>query len=369
MAQETALCIAGGRGLLARQPMGSPKRMAPRRWTLVGVGRGTRVQIAETENAGKAVKGGKAVKAVKATGGTNPVKATAAPKQGKVSIIIDKTLDVVNTKAGPLLWSAGLVVLGAAVAHTVHRLLKLRLENERSSSSQGASTSLVSSRSDVTSDHSILFSELEAKLMSPLLLAAETSAEVDETSTMSVAELGDLEVTLRTLLTGMDAQLEELKYQVLEQGLIPDHVLDAIDAGRIDGEGDAVELVDDADGDAWREFKLFEMYVGDQERRSFRSLLYNRSVQVKLLHQVERQIKAKRQTGSENAIGGDAAREPTSRPGDSLASLEGDRGHVFYAAGATAPHVLKKTKGGEDAFFVDNVAMVMGIADGVGACL
>ena len=360
MGHRAAICIGGPRRLTARHSeLGVPSgpRRTARRLTVAGAVRGARGEAS---------------------------KAATSPKQGqkraveqrKVSIV-DKTLDVVNTKTGPLLWSAGLLVLGVAVAQTVHRLIKLRLENGRTSSSLGASTSLASSASDsqssVTSDHSILFSELEAKLMSPLLLAAETSAEVDETSTMSVAELEDLEVTLRTLLSGMDAQLEELRRELLDQGMIPDDVLNAMDT--IDvvdavGSGGAVETIDDADGDAWREFKLFERYVGDQERRSFRSLLYNRSVQIKLLHQVERQIEAKRQTdGRDRAIGGYVPRGPIDPAGDGSGPSGDDRGQFFYAAGATAPHALKKTRGGEDAFFVDNMAMVIGVADGVGAYL
>jgi len=338
---------------------------------VAGLGRGARIQAAHVGEGGRAAGGGRRVG--KTPGDTTPRQAPTSARQGKMSIAVDRTLDVVNTKAGPLLWSAGLLVLGVAVAQTVQRLLKLRRERERMSSSLGTSTSLTSTNSGVRSDHSILFSELEAKLMSPLLLAAETSAEVDETRTMSVAELGDLEVTLRTLLSGMDAQLEELKYDVLEQGMIPEDVLDAMDAVHVAGVRHAVEEleeleeVDDGDGEAWQEFKLFEAYLDDQQRRSFRSLLYNRSVQLKLLHRVERQIEVKRQARVV-ADGENEKKEPVSRPGDALAPYEGEGRQFFYAAGATAPHALKKTRG-EDAFYIDNVAMVVGVADGVGSCL
>ena len=298
------------------------------------------------------------------------------PLQGEPKVsIVDKTIDILNTRTAPLVGSAGLLVLGVAAVQTVQRLVKLKRESEltRLSSSGGASTFSPSSDTDVASAQPILFSELEAKLMSPLLLAAETSAEVDETSLMSIAELEDLEVTLRTLLSGMDAQLEELKYDVLEQGVIPEEVLEAMDSMNTDDVVDVVDVVDAKDvnsesdeldgsatSDAWREFQLFQGYISDQERRSFRSLLYNRSVQLKLLDQVERQIKIKIATDdiAVDEIAGDTSTDSFDHP---LAS-----GQLFYGSGATAPHALKKSKGGEDSFFVDSVAMTMGVADGVG---
>ena len=267
--------------------------------------------------------------------------------------IVDKTLDVLN-KTAPLVASAGLVVLLAAFASVGQRLLKLKRESTTSRSggsslsSSFTSSSASSSASDLTSDQPLLFSELEAKMMSPLLLAAETAAEVDETSLMSLVELEDLEVTLRTLLSGMDAQLEDLRLDVLDQEVIPADVLVAMES---------VDTV-------WKEFELFQGYVGDQERRSFRSLLYNRSVQLKLLDQVERQIDAKRRGG---AGGGGEWRAPAAETAAATATTPStSTQQLFYAAGATAPHAKKVEKGGEDAFFVDSAAMVVGIADGVG---
>lgn len=166
---------------------------------------------------------------------------------------------------------------------------------------------------------------------------------------MSVAELGDLEVTLRTLLSGMDAQLEELKYDVLEQGMIPEDVLDAMDAVHVAGVRHAVEEleeleeVDDGDGEAWQEFKLFEAYLDDQQRRSFRSLLYNRSVQLKLLHRVERQIEVKRQARVV-ADGENEKKEPVSRPGDALAPYEGE-GRQFSMRRGNGSPCPEKDKG------------------------
>ena len=275
--------------------------------------------------------------------------------------IVDKTLDVLNNKTAPLVASAGLVVLLAAFASVGQRLLKLKRESTTSRSggsslsssftSSFTSSSASSSASDLTSDQPLLFSELEAKMMSPLLLAAETAAEVDETSLMSLVELEDLEVTLRTLLSGMDAQLEDLRLGVLDQEVIPADVLVAMES---------VDTV-------WKEFELFQGYVGDQERRSFRSLLYNRSVQLKLLDQVERQIDAKRRGGAGGGSGGGEWRAPAAETAAETATTPSTSTHqLFYAAGATAPHAKKVEKGGEDAFFVDSAAMVVGIADGVG---
>ena len=274
--------------------------------------------------------------------------------------IVDKTLDVLNNKTAPLVASAGLVVLLAAFASVGQRLLKLKRESTTSRSGGSSlsssftssfTSSASSSSSDLTSDQPLLFSELEAKMMSPLLLAAETAAEVDETSLMSLVELEDLEVTLRTLLSGMDAQLEDLRLDVLDQEVIPADVLVAMES---------VDTV-------WKEFELFQGYVGDQERRSFRSLLYNRSVQLKLLDQVERQIDAKRRGGAGGGSGGGEWHAPAAETAAETATTPStSTQQLFYAAGATAPHAKKVEKGGEDAFFVDSEAMVVGIADGVG---
>lgn len=302
------------------------------------------------------------VQAAKRDASASTVTAGATPKVS----IVDKTIDVLNTKTAPLVGAAGLLVLGAAVWSVGQRLLKLKREGNmgttatRSSFSPSSSftssssvSSAASSASDLALDQPMLFTELEAKMMSPLLLAAETAAEVDETSLMSLVELEDLEVTLRTLLSGMDAQLEELRYDVLEQDLVPADVLETM--------SDAVESDNES---VWNDFQLIQPYIGDQERRSFRSLLYNRSVQLKLLDQVERQIGAKRDVGegSENAT----ERNANIRSSHWGSADGGYASQLFYAAGATAPHARKKTKGGEDAFFTDALAMVIGIADGVG---
>ena len=293
-------------------------------------------------------------KAPSSSSSSSSSKASSAPAP-KVTIV-EKTLDVLNNKTAPLVASAGLVVLLAAFASVGQRLLKLKRESATSrsggSSLSSSFTSSFTSSSDLTSDQPLLFSELEAKMMSPLLLAAETAAEVDETSLMSLVELEDLEVTLRTLLSGMDAQLEDLRLDVIEEGVIPADVLVAMES---------VETV-------WREFELFQGYVGDQERRSFRSLLYNRSVQLKLLDQVERQIDAKRRGGAGGDSGGGEWRAPAAETATAAAKTPPSTStqQLFYAAGATAPHANKVEKGGEDAFFVDSAAMVVGIADGVG---
>ena len=308
------------------------------------------------------------VQALKRDASASTVTAGATPKVS----IADKAIDVLNTKTAPLVGAAGLLVLGAAIWSVGQRLLKLKREGKmgtpatRSSfspsssftsassfSSSSSVSSAASSASDLALDQPMLFTELEAKMMSPLLLAAETAAEVDETSLMSLVELEDLEVTLRTLLSGMDAQLEELRYDVLEQDLVPADVLETIP--------DVVESDNDS---VWNEFQLIQPYIGDQERRSFRSLLYNRSVQLKLLDQVERQIGAKRDVG-------EGSENTTERNANICSSHWGsaDGGcasQLFYAAGVTAPHARKKSKGGEDAFFTDALAMVVGIADGVG---
>jgi protein phosphatase PTC7 len=252
---------------------------------------------------------------------------------------------------------AGLVTIGVALGSLVHRAVKLRREARSAflESKKDVDNGIAGSGKDV-SGQPLIFSEVEAKLMSPLLLAAETAAEVDETALMSVEELQDLEITLRTLVSGMDAQLEELKGDLMDRSILPDDVLQDLDTLH----GDSRRVVDEMDG-LWREFQLFQAYINDQERRTFRSLLYNRSVQMKLLRQVEKQIEAKT-SGEEDWEG----RSEEAQFGGTADPVGDSSFPVFYAAGSTTPHPRKVDKGGEDAFFVDSAAMVMGIADGVG---
>lgn len=240
---------------------------------------------------------------------------------------------------------AGLVTLSLATRSLVYRLNRAHKSAD--------SVSLVgSSRADSNDDgdtNPILFNNMEAKLMSPLLLAAETAANVDETADMSIEELENLEIAVRTLMSSMDSQLEELKMNI-QENVLPGEALTELDGLLLnEEEKDETELL-------WMEFELYARYCSDQERRTFRSLLYNRSVQLKLLEQVERQMQSRGTTDDEMmSKNGEISEERMTRDGI-----------LFTAGGNTVPHPKKTQTGGEDAFFIDNQMMAFGIADGVG---
>lgn len=235
------------------------------------------------------------------------------------------------------MFASGMLILGLAIRSLVYRMNSAKRPPVDSSSLHEMSDDIENRDGDP-----ILFPSMEAKLMSPLLLAAETAARVDETAGMSVEELENLEIAVRTLLSSMDAQLDELKVE-LQETVLPKDALDQLDALVMDG-------MEESDA-SWMEFELYARYCSDQEKRAFRSLLYNRSVQLKLLEQVERQMQ-RRESQEEDC-------EPHVESTDDVSML-------FTASGNTIPHPRKKQTGGEDAFFVDNQMMVFGIADGVG---
>jgi protein phosphatase PTC7 len=234
---------------------------------------------------------------------------------------------------------AGMITLGLAIRSLVYRMNTAKRRGTDSSADQGESEHVAD-----MDGNPILFPDMETKLMSPLLLAAETAAKVDETAGMSVEDLENLEIAVRTLLSSMDAQLEELKVE-LQQHALPQDALDQLDA----------LVTDDMDESdlSWLEFELYARYCSDQEKRTFRSLLYNRSVQLKLLEQVERHMHSRGSTEDDC--------EPKVEVNDAV-----NTSVLFTASGNTIPHPNKKQSGGEDAFFIDNQMMVFGIADGVG---
>lgn len=229
----------------------------------------------------------------------------------------------------------GMATLAVATGSLLYRIYKVVAHRRVSRDSSGVR--------DVGEQSMSSMDDRTISVMAPLLLAAETGAEVDETDTMSSEDLIELEVNLRTLITSMDAQLSELK-ESLQETVLPAEALEELDAMVLE------------DGMEWEEFALYARYCSDEEKRTYRSLLFNRSVQSKLLEQVERQMSS-RNSDSLDGLSNESSQEYND------GGMEAIRVAV---SGVTEPHALKAETGGEDAFFADNDLMVFGIADGVG---
>lgn len=219
-----------------------------------------------------------------------------------------------------------------------------------------------------------------AGAMGPLLLAAQTAATVDETDTLTPEALRELELTVRALITNIDSQLLELQ-EALAAGLPPaaaqalDAALEAAASSEEIEEGsfmDAVQAEQAALAAQWEVFCVLQPHAPEDDRRRYRSLLYNRSVQRQLLAQVERQLATRerarlraemeavqaRMAALQEAVAGEAA--PAEGGGQPATSLR------LAAAGACVPHPAKASTGGEDAHYVSARYAAFGVADGVG---
>ena len=87
---------------------------------------------------------------------------------------------------------AGLMAVAVASVSLVVRLQKARTTKQKKPLVDSLGTEALTSQDDAA-----------IAAMAPLLLAAETAAEVDETGSMSSEDLVELEITLRTLISGM----------------------------------------------------------------------------------------------------------------------------------------------------------------------
>jgi protein phosphatase PTC7 len=246
---------------------------------------------------------------------------------------------------------AGLLALGAASV-SFSRLLYGSWKSYRLEKARQKNMSNLASLSSVD--------ERAISAVAPLLLAAETAAGVDETATMSSQDLSELEVNLRVLIMGMDSQLEALKDRL--QSIMPEDVLaelDTISAMRcreFDSEENEYDNLEQLD---WKEFSLYANHCGDEDKRTFRSLLFNKNTQQRLLRQVENQVLSRSETNSEQSI------MSGTESGNGLGAIVED-GLQIALAGAMSPHKDKLASGGEDAFFVSTESKSFGIADGVG---
>jgi protein phosphatase PTC7 len=206
--------------------------------------------------------------------------------------------------------------------------------------------------------------------MGPLLLAAETAAQVDETIHLSMEELEKLDLNLRMLITSMDAQLIELQDD-LATTLTPSaveqwdeitfkiaHVEDEI-ATLESGSDPALELEEKLSKLQWEIFSVLQPHAGDESKRTYRSLLYNRGVQAQLLRQVERQVTLRNKM-KEVKSRIEKIEQPNTASNNNNSSLK------IAVAGCMRPHPAKQYTGGEDAFFVSEEYASFGVADGVG---
>lgn len=147
----------------------------------------------------------------------------------------------------------------------------------------------------------------------------------------------------------------------------------------------------------WREFQLMTADAADEDKRTYRSLLFNKRVQSHLLKQVERRllINSSMENGSEqplmennfnefapNAITppqhSDSAQsnksthdvvetiQSPSFPASPITAVHSNTIAHLAMAGFSIPHPRKSTTGGEDAFFINEASSAFGVADGVG---
>jgi protein phosphatase PTC7 len=198
-------------------------------------------------------------------------------------------------------------------------------------------------------------------------------------------ELEELDLSLRMLITNMDAQLSELQDDLAV--LLPSSAIEAWDEitfkiaahegqlANVDTGSDfAVELEEQVSQMQWEVFGILQPHAHEDTKRRYRSLLYNRGVQAQLLRQVERQValrtKLQQVKSQINALesgggGGGGDKEEQNKENNDPTSLQ-NTSRKLTVAGCAIPHPAKLHTGGEDAFFVSEEYASFGVADGVG---
>jgi protein phosphatase PTC7 len=286
----------------------------------------------------------------------------------------------------PLSWAfaVGLITISIAALSLSKNIFSASLKLNKKSLSSSSAAPLSSSEAAAVA------------AVGPLLLAAETAAQVDETIHLSMNELEKLDLNLRMLITNMDAQLLELQDDLAV--LLPPAAVDAWDEitfkiAEIEDQIATVESGSDAAAALeeklmklqWEIFSVLQPHAHDESKRSYRSLLYNRGVQSQLLRQVEKQVAlrtkmqqvksqlhALEEQGGKEENGQDLNKQ-TTVSGKSASSIENNNNNnnnnknlSLTVAGCAIPHPAKLHTGGEDAFFVSEEYASFGVADGVG---
>ncbi|KAL4528610.1 hypothetical protein Ndes2526B_g07275 [Nannochloris sp. 'desiccata'] len=267
----------------------------------------------------------------------------------------------------PLSWAfaAGLITISIAALSLSKNIFSASRKLNKKPSSSSPAAPLSSSEAAAVA------------AVGPLLLAAETGAQVDETIHLSMDELEKLDLRLRMLITSMDAQLLELQDDLAV--LLPPAVTEAWDeitfkiasiedhiSTSDNGSDVAVKLEEQLSKIQWELFGVLQPHAHEEVKRKYRSLLYNRGVQAQLLRQVERQValrtKMQQLKVQLNALeergGSDAEYTELTSSNNSFRKLA--------VAGCAIPHPAKLHTGGEDAFFVSEEYASFGVADGVG---
>jgi protein phosphatase PTC7 len=240
----------------------------------------------------------------------------------------------------------------------------------------------------------------------PTLLAAETAGTVDDTHLLTIEELQKAELDLQMLIQQLDIQLEGLK-DILSPKLteidinaladieermcrisaITEHSISSSFSTHDNNDVKTSSGMNDDELDQqvcdleWEAFtSIFQPVASEAERRTFRSLLFNRGLQSAALRQVLRQLDIK--TSSSSSSSSSSCDQPTeSSSYVSTITSSTTNGNntsepmpVMEAAGYMIPHPNKVETGGEDAFFITNKqpssdrggGLAFGVADGVG---
>lgn len=186
------------------------------------------------------------------------------------------------------------------------------------------------------------------------------------------------------LITTMEAQMSELQ-DTLAAAMPPlaaaalDTALEGVEAAEqcladvTPGDPGAAALEQRVIEARWACFAVLQPHAGDAGRRTYRSLMYNLTVQRELLGQVGRQMAmAEKMAVLEQqmaALQGQDAPSQLSSTGAPSPSSSRPAALRVAAGGAGIPHPQKADTGGEDAFFVgtgSSEGCVFGVADGVG---
>jgi len=245
----------------------------------------------------------------------------------------------------------------------------------------------------------------------PSLLAAETAGTVDDTHLLTIDELQKAELDLQMLIQQLDIQLEELK-DILSPKLTENDInaLATIEermcsisattehsasSSSTDDNNNVKNSIGTNDDELdqqirdleWEAFtSIFQPVASEAERRTFRSMLFNRGLQSAALRQVLRQLDIKtRSSSSSSSSSCDQPSESSSHVSTISSSTTttttnsntSEPMSVMEAAGYMIPHPNKVETGGEDAFFIINKhsssdtgggggGVAFGIADGVG---
>ena len=241
---------------------------------------------------------------------------------GRRKIAVSEPLPSPPPPHPALKWAigAGLALTAAAALHLMWRLAS-RVRRNNISPISLAETSM---------------DKLTIASLAPLLLAAETGIDDAEYEFLTDKELEMTECNLRLLVQQMDMQLNDMKDKLY---------------GRISD--DSIEPEAEAEEDEWQVFSKLSPVADDSERRTYRSLMVNRSLQMAALTHITKQMNLRAQNSLTESTSAQVQLQNMSK---TVVGLD--------IAGASIPHPKKALN--EDAYFVNCTKKAFGVADGVG---